>query len=133
MYDEQDESLWNQDLISRGVFYLNQAATGDRISKYHLEANIAWWLTVKADSGEKWETILDLYNKLLILDYSPTAALNRTFALSKVKENFSKLIPWQKQLPTKSLFKKILTIFEFRIMNINLFCFLLLLKTINRH
>jgi len=120
-------------LISRGVFYLNQAATGDRISKYHLEANIAWWLTVKADSGEKWETILDLYNKLLILDYSPTAALNRTFALSKVKENFSKLIPWQKQLPTKSLFKKILTIFEFRIMNINLFCFLLLLKTINRH
>jgi RNA polymerase sigma factor (sigma-70 family) len=85
LYDEQDESIWNLELISKGVFYLNQASTGDRISKYHVEANIAWWLTVKTDSVEKWETILDLYNQLLIVEYSPVAALNRTFALSKVK------------------------------------------------
>ena len=37
----------------------------------------------KADNAEKWESILQLYNNLLILEYSPIAALNRTFALAK--------------------------------------------------
>jgi RNA polymerase sigma-70 factor (ECF subfamily) len=35
------------------------------------------------DSPEKWESILQLYNKLLQIEYSPIAALNRTYALSK--------------------------------------------------
>jgi predicted RNA polymerase sigma factor len=33
---------------------------------------------------EKWEKILSLYNQLLMIEYSPMAALNRTYALSKV-------------------------------------------------
>lgn len=33
---------------------------------------------------EKWENILQLYNLLLQLEYSPIVALNRIFALSKV-------------------------------------------------
>jgi RNA polymerase sigma-70 factor (ECF subfamily) len=85
LYQDQDAALWNQELIGRGAFYLQQAATGDRISKYHLEASIAYWHTIKNDTLEKWENILQLYNKLLQLDYTPIAALNRTFALSKVK------------------------------------------------
>src|SRR4029079_950989 len=32
---------------------------------------------------EKWENILQLYNSLLQIEYSPVAALNRTYALSK--------------------------------------------------
>jgi RNA polymerase sigma-70 factor (ECF subfamily) len=83
LYDDQDESLWNQELIAKGVYYLNQASQGDEISKYHLEATIAYWHTVKADTKEKWENILQLYNRLLQIEYSPVAALNRTFALSK--------------------------------------------------
>jgi RNA polymerase sigma-70 factor (ECF subfamily) len=63
---------------------LHKASTGDTISKYHLEANIAYWHTIKEDSPEKWENILQMYNRLLQLEYSPIAALNRTFALSKV-------------------------------------------------
>jgi RNA polymerase sigma-70 factor (ECF subfamily) len=35
------------------------------------------------DSREKWENILQLYNKLLQIQYSPIAALNRTYALAK--------------------------------------------------
>ncbi len=85
LYQDQDATLWNQELIGRGAFYLQQAATGDRISKYHLEASIAYWHTIKNDTLEKWENILQLYNKLLQLEYTPIAALNRTFALSKVK------------------------------------------------
>jgi RNA polymerase sigma factor (sigma-70 family) len=85
LYQDQDESLWNGELISRGVYYLNKASTGNHISKYHIEASIAYWHTIKADTREKWESILTLFNQLLRIEYSPIAALNRTYALSKVR------------------------------------------------
>ena len=83
LYDEQDETLWNHELISKGIYFLNQASQGTLISRYHLEAGIAYWYTIKSDTQEKWESILQLYNKLLQIEYSPIAALNRTYALSK--------------------------------------------------
>lgn len=85
LYQEQDESLWDQELISKGVYYLNQSSRGNLLTKYHIEASIAYWHTIKNDTPEKWGNILQLYNHLLQLEYSPVAALNRTFALSKVK------------------------------------------------
>jgi RNA polymerase sigma factor (sigma-70 family) len=84
LYYNQDRSLWNEELVSRGVYFFKQASQGDHISSYHLEAGIAWWYTVKTDTKEKWENILQLYNRLLTIKYSPVAALNRTYALSKV-------------------------------------------------
>ncbi|GAB3173827.1 sigma-70 family RNA polymerase sigma factor [Telluribacter humicola] len=83
LYHEQDESLWNQELITKGAWYLQQASQGSHLTKYHLEASIAYWHTIKADTPEKWETILQLYNRLLQLEYSPIAALNRTYALAQ--------------------------------------------------
>jgi RNA polymerase sigma factor (sigma-70 family) len=84
LYDEQDPDRWNTDLISKGAYFLNSSASGQNLSKYHLEAGIAYWNTQKSDGTEKWEKILQLYNRLLQLEYSPIAALNRTYALSKV-------------------------------------------------
>lgn len=83
LYEEQDTSLWDKELILRGQHYLNFASTGSNISKYHLEAAIAYWHTIKTDSHEKWDNILQLYNQLLIIEYSPAAALNRTYAYAK--------------------------------------------------
>ena len=83
-YDEQDSALWNEELISRGHYYLNRASRGRELSRYHLEAAIAYWHTIKNDGQEKWENILQLYNQLLCLQYSPVSALNRTYALSKI-------------------------------------------------
>lgn len=83
LYQNQDETLWNQELIEKGTYFLGKASTGNTLTKYHLEAGIAYWHTQKEDSKEKWENILQLYNQLLILEYSPIAALNRTFALAK--------------------------------------------------
>jgi RNA polymerase sigma-70 factor (ECF subfamily) len=83
LYQDQNDSLWDQQLIKTGIDYLNRASTGNVISKYHLEAGIAYWHTQKEDTAEKWDNILALYNNLLVLEYSPIAALNRTFALSK--------------------------------------------------
>ncbi len=83
LYDDQDEKLWDQELIAKGGYFLRQASHGSEVSKYHLEAGIAYWHTIKADTKDKWENILQLFNKLLQIEYSPIAALNRTYALSK--------------------------------------------------
>jgi RNA polymerase sigma factor (sigma-70 family) len=83
LYDDQDESLWNEELITRGAHFLKLATGGNSVSKYHIEATIAYWNTRKADTKEKWENILQLYNRLLQIEYSPVAALNRTYALAK--------------------------------------------------
>lgn len=84
LYHEQDEQRWNQELIQRGNYFLDNSSTGDHLSKYHLEAGIAYWHTQKSDTPEKWKSILDLYNNLLSVEQSPVAALNRAFAISKV-------------------------------------------------
>lgn len=83
LYEDQDENLWNPDWISKGGYFLQRAGGGNQLSKFHLEAAIAYWHTQKADTPEKWENILQLYNRLLQIEYSPIAALNRTYALSK--------------------------------------------------
>jgi len=84
LYQDQDESLWNRELIARGALYLHRSSVGGSISKYHLEAGIAYWHTIKDDTEDKWESILRLFNHLLEYEYSPIAALNRVFAISKV-------------------------------------------------
>ncbi|UPZ16010.1 RNA polymerase sigma factor [Flavobacterium humidisoli] len=85
LYENQDQSLWNKELIDKGTYFLSQSSTGNTLSKYHLEAGIAYWHTIKTETSEKWENILELYNNLIILEYSPIVALNRTYALAKVK------------------------------------------------
>jgi RNA polymerase sigma factor (sigma-70 family) len=83
LYEDQNENLWNPELISRGGYFLNCAAIGDQVSKYHFEAAIAYWSTQKGDTVEKWENVLHLYDQLLQIAWSPIAALHRIFALSK--------------------------------------------------
>lgn len=87
LYEDQDIALWNQPLIAKGVYFFHQAANGNTLSKYHIEAGIAYWHTRKTDPKEKWENILQLYNQLLMTAYSPIAALNRTYALSQAYGN----------------------------------------------
>jgi len=96
LYGDQDENLWNKELIARGAFFLKQSSRGNQISKYHIEANIAFWNTIKEDTKEKWENILQLYNMLLKIEYSPIAALNRTFALSKANGKMEAIVEAEK-------------------------------------
>ncbi|MGO3164223.1 MAG: RNA polymerase sigma factor [Sphingobacteriaceae bacterium] len=83
LFDEQDKDLWDKSLIERGNYYLINATNGNEISKYHLEAGIAYWHTTPTDQN-KWQHILRLYNQLILIEYSPITALNRTFAFAKV-------------------------------------------------
>jgi RNA polymerase sigma-70 factor (ECF subfamily) len=83
LYGDQDTRLWDRKMIETGEHHLNLASRGSKLSKYHIEAGIAYWHTHPEDTKEKWENILQLYNQLLMVAYSPIVALNRTFALAK--------------------------------------------------
>ncbi len=96
LYDDQDTNLWNNELIAQGEYYLNLSSHGNQLSKYHLEAAIAYWHTEKQDSAEKWENILQLYNRLLQMEYSPIAALNRTYALARANGHEAAIIEAEK-------------------------------------
>lgn len=85
LYDDQDETRWDMDLMRKGEYFLNESAKGNELSPYHLEAGIAYWHCRKEDTPEKWENILQHYNLLLQINYSPLVALNRTYALYKAR------------------------------------------------
>lgn len=82
LYEDQDRRLWNRFLIEKGNYYLLKAFSEKQESKYHLEAAIACWHTTTGD--EKWPHILQLYNRLIVMEYSPVTAINRLFAFGKV-------------------------------------------------
>ncbi len=86
LYDDQDKSKWDFELIRKGEYYLQRSADRTGFSKYHLETLIAYWHSrSEINPKEKWDRILQIYNRLLQIEYSPVTALNRTFALSMVK------------------------------------------------
>jgi len=84
LYEDQDIRRWDEELIQRGNDFFMRAIRNNEVSKYHLEAAIAWWHTHPAEEEQKWENILRLYNQRLILEYSPVAALNRAYAFYRV-------------------------------------------------
>ncbi len=109
LYQNQDTTLWDQELIKRGEYYMNLASRGNELSKYHLEAAIAYWHTIQPDTKEKWENILQLYNRLLQIEYSPITALNRTFALSKANGKPEAIVEAEKlQLDSHHLYHSLL-------------------------
>lgn len=95
LFDDQDRNLWDKSLIERGNYYLVNATNGDEVSKYHLEAAIAYWHSTPTHKN-KWKHILQLYNQLILIEYSPITALNRTFALAKVYGNQKAIIEAEK-------------------------------------
>jgi RNA polymerase sigma factor (sigma-70 family) len=85
LYEDQSRELWNEELIAKGNYYLIKSAQGQELSRYHLEASIAYWHCSKIEHKDKWENILQLYNRLLQIYYSPMTALNRTYAISRAR------------------------------------------------
>ncbi|HUG12107.1 MAG TPA: sigma-70 family RNA polymerase sigma factor [Opitutaceae bacterium] len=83
---EQDRSLWDSARIRRGVACLERSGHGDEVSKYHLEAGIAFFHCMARDfRGTNWKEILALYDMLVAVDDSPVVGLNRAVALAMVE------------------------------------------------
>ncbi|HEX2464565.1 MAG TPA: sigma-70 family RNA polymerase sigma factor [Thermoanaerobaculia bacterium] len=86
LLEQQDRSTWNRDWIARGFRHLERAMGGDRLTPYHLGAGIAA-CHAAAPSWEatEWRTIVGYYDRLLEIEPSPVAALNRAVALAMVE------------------------------------------------
>lgn len=62
---DQDRSQWNQELIQKGISFLQKASQGPVLSAYHLEAAIAYEHCIASTyEATHWENIDRLYDKL---------------------------------------------------------------------
>jgi RNA polymerase sigma-70 factor (ECF subfamily) len=83
--EEQDRALWDQPMITRGMFHLRESAAGAEMSEYHLQAGIAACHATAVDyESTDWTKILSLYDRLIEFDHSPVVALNRAVAVASV-------------------------------------------------
>ena len=82
---EQDRTRWDTAMISHGMVHLEQAASGDEITQFHVQAGIAACHCAAPDyESTDWPRILSLYDRLLQFDDSPVVALNRSVAVANV-------------------------------------------------
>jgi RNA polymerase sigma factor (sigma-70 family) len=104
LLEEQDRSLWDRQMIHLGLLQLEQAARGDKLSAYHLQAEIAaMHSTTEHFTLTNWENILALYDLLREKQPTPVVLINRAVAVARVKGpaaglNALKAIPVDSQL-----------------------------------
>jgi RNA polymerase sigma-70 factor (ECF subfamily) len=83
---DQDRARWDRDRIARGFAHLDAAAAGERLTTFHLEAQIASFHAIApAWALTDWRRIVKVYDALLALAPSPVAALNRVVALHQAE------------------------------------------------
>jgi RNA polymerase sigma-70 factor (ECF subfamily) len=82
--EDQDRAQWDRRLIERGLTHLAASATGDRMSRWHLEAGIACEHAVAPSVGETdWGRIVAFYDLLMAQSPGPIVALNRALAVAQ--------------------------------------------------
>ncbi|HEY2513314.1 MAG TPA: sigma-70 family RNA polymerase sigma factor [Polyangiaceae bacterium] len=86
LLEEQDRSLWDRELVQRGLAHLARSARGAAPSRYHVEAGIAAEHCLAPSYAEThWEAIVGLYDVLEHVAPSPLNLLNRAIALAEWK------------------------------------------------
>ncbi|HYM68350.1 MAG TPA: DUF6596 domain-containing protein [bacterium] len=101
---EQDRGLWDRSMIDLGLRHLGRAARGDKLTVYHLQAEIAAiHATTEHFTKTNWEQILALYD--LLRERQPTLVvlINRAIAVAQVSGPAAglealKMIPAEGQL-----------------------------------
>jgi RNA polymerase sigma-70 factor (ECF subfamily) len=83
LLEQQDRSLWNQDLIREGIALVERALASKRIGPYTLQAAIAAVHAEAPSAAETdWAQIVALYDLLLRTEPSPIIELNRAVAVA---------------------------------------------------
>ncbi|MDB5047764.1 MAG: polymerase sigma-70 factor, subfamily [Fibrobacteres bacterium] len=86
LFANQDRSKWNADLIRAGHYHLSEAAGGDQLTEYHLEAAIAAeHCTAKDFASTRWAEIDRYYEVLGEMKDNPVIELNRAVILSQTQ------------------------------------------------
>jgi RNA polymerase sigma-70 factor (ECF subfamily) len=83
---DQDRSQWNRAQIAEGLLRLGRSAAGERVTRYHLEAEIAAHHAAAAGFHEtRWDEIAAIYDQLYAVNPSPVVALNRAVAIARAR------------------------------------------------
>jgi RNA polymerase sigma-70 factor (ECF subfamily) len=86
LLEEQDRSLWDRELVQRGLLHLMRSGRGETPSRYHAEAGVAAEHCLAASYAEtNWEEIVRLYEVLERVAPSPLNVLNRAIAIAEWK------------------------------------------------
>jgi predicted RNA polymerase sigma factor len=85
LLQEQDRNKWDKELIGIGHYYLNQSASGDKLTVYHIESAIAAEHCLSpAFSQTNWERLLQLYDLLLRVKPSAIVSLSRAVVIAEM-------------------------------------------------
>jgi len=80
-FEQQDRSTWNWADAREGMAWLAKSASGDELTRYHLEAGVAWeHCRAPTFEDTDWGRIAELYDALDRVAPSPIHALNRAVA-----------------------------------------------------
>ena len=86
LLEDQDRKRWQRPLIAKALEYLDASTDGEAVSRYHLEAGIAaQHCMAPSFEATDWHAILDLYDRLLVLQPSPVYELNRAIVLAQIE------------------------------------------------
>jgi RNA polymerase sigma-70 factor (ECF subfamily) len=86
LLEDQDRTKWDQDLIARARWFLDQSAAGRSVSTFHLEAGIALLHSSAPSFAETdWQAILKLYDALVQMRPSAIYELNRAIVLAHLE------------------------------------------------
>jgi RNA polymerase sigma factor (sigma-70 family) len=81
LLEEQDRSAWNWSDVREGMAWLARSAAGDELTRYHVEAGIAWeHCRAPTFADTDWRRIAELYDTLDRIAPSPLNSLNRAVA-----------------------------------------------------
>ena len=83
LLEDQDRSLWHQDLITEGLALVARALSTQRIGPYSIQAAIAAVHAAAAEAAKTdWAQIVALYDVLTRIEPSPIVELNRAVAVA---------------------------------------------------
>lgn len=98
---DQDRTLWDRQLIEKGIYYFERSMNEEQYSFYQLQAGIALQHAIAPSfEATDWPTIFSLYNIICRLFPSPVAFLNRAIVLAQL-EGAARGIEEIGQLPGK--------------------------------
>jgi RNA polymerase sigma-70 factor (ECF subfamily) len=81
LLEEQDRSTWDWSDVREGMAWLAKSAAGEDLTRYHVEAGIAWeHCRAPTFADTDWRRIAELYDTLDRIAPSPLHALNRAVA-----------------------------------------------------
>lgn len=83
--ENQDRSKWNQEMIKKGLIYLEKASETEAPNDYIIQAAISsLHCSASSFSETNWKEILRLYDLQLQINNNPIIQLNRLIPLEKV-------------------------------------------------